>query len=159
MADRPRSTVQRQPVPGSSGRRQPDRSQSQSRSWSWSSGSSDQGSGTVLVVGVVAVLLALLAALVPVCRALVAARLAAAGADLTALAAYQASPQTTPGACDPLRLAAAEQSAAANAVLLDQCRVLADGTVLVSVRVQVDLLDRPSWSLGAAVAQARAGPG
>lgn len=108
----------------------------------------ERGSGTVLVLALV-MLVGLLLAVAALFVGVTAARhRAGAAADLSALAAAAVHP--APEAC-----ATAARVAAANAGRIGECRVSADGSVLVTVVVAVT----PRWPGGPARASARAGPG
>ena len=114
----------------------------------------ERGSGTVLTLGLVAVVLVLLAAISLLGRAQSARGAAQAAADLGALAAAQHLLDSSPSGFGPGPTAAAcgvaRQIAAANGASLTSCEVLDDGVVRVTTA-------RPG-GLGAAQATARAGP-
>ncbi|GAB2692695.1 Rv3654c family TadE-like protein [Thalassiella azotivora] len=110
----------------------------------------DTGSGTVLVVGVVAALGIVLASLVGLVSVVSARHGAQAASDLAALAAADVSTGRRPG--DPCAVAAAVSGR--NGAALAGCRV--DGA---DVHVQVEV--RPAGlagALGPARARATAGP-
>jgi secretion/DNA translocation related TadE-like protein len=110
----------------------------------------DGGAGTVLALGLVAVLASVLLLGAALGAAVLARHRAAAAADLAALAAADRSVGRASGpAC-----ATAARVAVTNDALLVGCRVAADGSVLVEVRVELP----PPWGrLGTASARARAG--
>ncbi len=113
-------------------------------------GDGDEGAGTVLVLGLVSVLCALVIAASGLGAAVVARHRAASSADLAALAAADRTLGRAPGGpCD-----AAGRVARANGGLLVGCRVDPDASV--TVRVQVGL-PGPWRRLGVAQAQSRAG--
>ena len=113
----------------------------------------DRGSGTVLMVGVVAVVFLLTVAGVAVASAVLAAHRARAAADLAALAGAVALAQGLPAssACGAAGVVAVRNGAA-----LLACGTGADGSVLVrtSTPVSFGIPGQP----GAASASARAGP-
>lgn len=110
----------------------------------------DSGVGTVLAVGIVAVLSSALLVSAALGAAVLARHRAAAAADLAALAAADRSV----GRTDGLPCAAAARVAAVNDAVLTGCRVAADGSVSVQVTVALP----PPWRrLGTTRAQARAG--
>jgi len=105
----------------------------------------DEGSGAVLAVGIVAVLLCLASLISPLYIGLLAKQRAASAADNAALAGADVAIGILPGAsCDAARLVAEAGGAA-----LDVCR--ADG-VVITVRVSMVVL-----GLGVS-ASATAGP-
>lgn len=106
-------------------------------------GAADRGAGTVLVVGVVAVLLTLTVAAGQLARATHARAVAQTAADLAALAAASAALDPTVGV-DPC--AVARRVAAAHEVALVSCAASAAGTVDVTT------------ARAGASARARAGP-
>jgi secretion/DNA translocation related TadE-like protein len=110
----------------------------------------DGGAGTVLAVGLVAVLGALVLACAALGAAVVSRHRAASAADLAALAGADRSLGRAVGQpCE-----AAASVARANATALTGCRVDADGSVTVSVQLRLP----PPWStLGPAEARSRAG--
>lgn len=110
----------------------------------------DDGSGTVLAVGLVAVLAMLVLATTTLGAAVVARHRAATAADLAALAAAD---RTTGRASGPACLAAREVAATNNAALTG-CTVDPDGSVTVTVQVS---LPGSLRRLGSASARARAG--
>lgn len=113
----------------------------------------ERGSGTVLMVAVVAVLFLLTVAGVAVASAVLAMHRARAAADLAALSGAVALAQGQPSssACGAARVVAAR-----NGAVLRDCRAGADGSVLVrtSTHVTLAIPGQPR----AAVASARAGP-
>lgn len=111
---------------------------------------SEQGSGSVLVLGVIAVLLVVGLAAAALVQAQGAMARARTGADMAALAGATALSSLTRPA-DPCQTAA--NVAAANGTVLQECVVLGQD-VTVSVVVQVRLLGVPRQ----ARAVARAGP-
>jgi secretion/DNA translocation related TadE-like protein len=113
----------------------------------------ERGSGTVVMVGVVAVLFLLTVAGVAVASAVLAMHRARAAADLAALSGAVALAQGEPSssACG-----AAAVMAARNEAALLACTIGADGSVLVRTSTQVTL-GLPGQSRAAA-ASARAGP-
>lgn len=135
----------RAPRAGQAGRR------TEARSWP-----DDRGSGTVLVVGLVAVVLVLAAALGVLVRAQSTRSAARAAADLAALAAA-GSIDVPPGVvlapgltgrtelCD-----LAGRVVERNAAVMSRCVVLPDGVVQITAR--------RSAGVGVATATARAGP-
>ena len=110
----------------------------------------DDGAGTVLALGVVAVLGALVLACAALGSAVVARHRANAAADLAALAAADRTLGRIPGAPCP----AAAAVAAADGAAVSSCTVAPDGSVTVAVSVG---LPSPLDRLGVARAQARAG--
>lgn len=113
--------------------------------------SDDAGSGTVLVVGLVAVVASLAVALALLAQATVARHRAEAAADLAALAAADVLLGRAPGdACGR-----AERVAALNGARLVACRPAGDGSVVVDAVVTPG---GAAGALGAARATARAGP-
>jgi secretion/DNA translocation related TadE-like protein len=110
----------------------------------------DAGVGTVLAVGLVAVVSCLLLAVAALGSAVAARHRAGAAADLAALAAADRSLGRSPGV--PCRAAAA--TALANRARVTACAVADDGSVTVVVSVG---LPRPWDRLGIARARARAG--
>lgn len=114
-------------------------------------GAVDRGSGTVLVLAVCAVLVVGITSTGLLAGAALARHHAQASADLAALAAADVLlGRRTGDAC-----AVAARVASANGGRLAECRVLQDGTVRVSVRVQPR---GPAAALGSARVEARAGP-
>ncbi|GAA1174073.1 Rv3654c family TadE-like protein [Nesterenkonia xinjiangensis] len=120
----------------------------------------ERGSGTVLVLAMIAALVMLIGVVHVLGTAAVAAAQAARGADLAALAGADAARGLTPG--DPCTVA--EAVAERNVTRLDSCQVTGrDGTeVFVSVSVGVPVLPaslsgehRGPWE---AARTARAGP-
>jgi secretion/DNA translocation related TadE-like protein len=93
---------------------------------------SDRGSGTVLVLGLIGLVLALTGGVAAVGVCAVARHRAEASADLAALAAAAADLPSS--ACSRARTVAT----AGGAVLVD-CRALGDGSVVVDVAVPVAL--------------------
>lgn len=110
----------------------------------------ESGSGTVLALGLVAVLASLVLVCVALGAAVVARHRAAAAADLAALAGADRSLGRVPG----VPCAAADSAARANDAQLTGCRVDGDGSVMVNVQVR---LPAPWARLGVAQAAARAG--
>jgi secretion/DNA translocation related TadE-like protein len=110
----------------------------------------DDGAGTVLALGLVAVVGCLLAACVALGSAVVARHRAAAAADLAALAAAD----RTLGRASGLPCPAAGAVATADDATVTSCAVAPDGSVTVEVAVR---LPRPWGRLGVARAEARAG--
>jgi secretion/DNA translocation related TadE-like protein len=110
----------------------------------------DRGSGTLLMLGPVAVGLLLAAAMGGYGQAVLARHRAEAAADLAALAAAALWDAGQPGACP-----AALRVAGANGGRLVACRTAADGTVRVAVAVPPH---GPATPWGPAVGNARAGP-
>lgn len=92
---------------------------------------SDRGSGSVLSIAVVGVILAIAAILVPLSLVLTARQAAAGAADAAALAAADAAVGIVPGS----PCAVADPVAAANGAEVTACRM--DG-VVVTVRVSVN---------------------
>jgi secretion/DNA translocation related TadE-like protein len=111
----------------------------------------DRGAGTVLAVGLVAVVLVLAAALAVLTQAATARHRAEAAADLAALAAADALLGRADG--DPCARAA--RTAAANGARLASCAPRAGAVVRVVVEVRPQ---GPAGALGPARAVARAGP-
>ena len=110
--------------------------------------SSDRGSGSVLVLAVCLVVLLVAMGALSVSGVVLAGHRARAAADLAALTGAARVRDGLPGeAC-----AAAGQVARANGATLDGCRVAGE---VVELRVRVAVPGR----LGAARADARAGPG
>lgn len=113
----------------------------------------EQGSGSVLALGGIALILTLLVATLTVGGAVAAAQRAATAADLAALAGAQ---QLRTGASSDSACARAHQVATANGAHLRSCSVTAGvrGEVAVVAAVPV-----PGWAsgLGPATARARAG--
>ena len=108
----------------------------------------DRGSGTVLMVGLVAVVLALFVAISLLGRAQSARGAAQTAADLAALAAAQ---QLVDGGAGPtVACGTAREVVAANGAVLTGCSLLGHGVVRVTCE--------RSGGLGAARASARAGP-
>lgn len=103
----------------------------------------EQGSGTVLVLGLVGVAVVLVVTALGVGAALAARHRAAAAADLAALAAIDSGK----------RCSGAAQVAAINGARLASCEFSADGSVAVSVLVELPGLAAD------ALGEARAGPG
>ena len=116
-------------------------------SW-WTS--RDRGSGTVLAVGVVGVVLVMTVGGLMVVSAVVAGHRAAAAADLAALAAAAAlvRGESVGSACE-----AGSAVAARNAASVTACQAGADLSVEVAVRVPATMPQ-----VGVASARARAGP-
>lgn len=121
---------------------------------SWRDGAADRGSGTVLVIGLVGVVVALTAVLGLVAAAHRGRVVAQAGADLGALAAA-GSLALPPGFVraggpdvDPCALAA--EAAARNGARVTECDARPAGDVVVRTAV--------TTPVGTAVAAARAGP-
>jgi secretion/DNA translocation related TadE-like protein len=110
----------------------------------------EEGAGTVLALGIVAVLASLLLVCAALGAAVLARHRAAGAADLAALAAADRSV----GRADGPPCLAAERAATANDAALTACRVEWDGSVSVEVSVP---LPRPWQRLGTARARARAG--
>ena len=106
----------------------------------------DRGSGTVLMVVVMALAGFLITVTLTLASAIVARHRAGAIADLSALAAASVAP--APDACERAR-----RVAAANAGRLTRCRILGDGSVLVDVELAVGGLPGPARG------SARAGQG
>jgi secretion/DNA translocation related TadE-like protein len=115
------------------------------RSGEWRSGDRQRGSGTVLMVVVVAMAGFLITVTLLLGSAIVARHRAGAIADLAALAAAGVPPG--PQACER-----ALRVVDRNAGRLTGCRILGDGSVLVKVELEVG--GRP----GPAQGSARAGP-
>ena len=111
----------------------------------------DEGAGTVLAVGLVAVLGSLVLACATLGAAVVSRHRAASAADLAALAGADRAMGRAAG--EPCQAAASV--ARVNATELTSCRVGADGSVTVSVQVS---LPSPWTTLGPAEARSRAGP-
>ncbi|MDP9219170.1 MAG: flp pilus-assembly TadE/G-like family protein [Actinomycetota bacterium] len=112
---------------------------------------SDEGAGTVLAVGLVAMLGSLVLACAALGAAVVSRHRAASAADLAALAGSDRALGRATG--EPCQAAASV--ARANATQLTSCRVDADGSVTVSVQVRLP----PPWTtFGPAEARSRAGP-
>jgi secretion/DNA translocation related TadE-like protein len=114
-------------------------------------GRSDRGSGTVLVVGAVAVLLTLTVASLTVVSAVVAGHRAQSAADLAALAAASALGR---GAGEAPACATAAVLARRNGGTLAECTTGANSDVELVVRLAPTMP-----GLGRATARARAGPG
>ena len=108
----------------------------------------DQGSGTVLIVGVIAVVLSVLGGGLALVSAVHASMRARTAADMAALAAESALLQ---GGRDPC--AAAARVASAGGATLRMCTPSGD-TMTVGVTVKTGATQR----LGAATARSRAGP-
>ncbi len=124
-------------------------------------GSADEGSGSVLVLGLVAVLLVGALGTATVGRAAAARHRAASAADLAALAAAGAAWDVgvvAAGSCSGPVLEAATSTAARNGAVVDSCDVGADGDARVAVSVEVGEVGGPLAGLGPARASARAGP-
>ncbi|MEP6630778.1 MAG: Rv3654c family TadE-like protein [Lapillicoccus sp.] len=114
-------------------------------------GRRDRGSGTLLVVGAVGVVLALVVGALGVVSAVVASHRAQSAADLAALAAAGALVRgEAPGAA----CAVAGRIAARGGGSIASCRTGDDLTVEVLVRVVATVPQ-----VGAATARSRAGPG
>jgi secretion/DNA translocation related TadE-like protein len=111
----------------------------------------DEGAGTVLAVGVVALLGTLILAGSALGAAVVSRHQAASAADLAALAGADRALGRAAG--EPCQAAA--NVARANSTELTACRVDADGSVTVTVQVR---LPSPWTTLGQAQARSRAGP-
>ncbi len=110
----------------------------------------ERGAGTVLCLGLVALLATLLLAVAALGAAVLARHRAAAAADLAALAAADRTSGRSPGAPCP----AAASVAGRNGASLTSCVVAADGSVTVRVACGLP----PPWRrLGTAIAVARAG--
>lgn len=112
----------------------------------WVAGrSSERGSGTVLAVGTVAVLLLLLGVVHLVSVSAASAAQAARAADLSALAGADVARGLAPG--DPCTVA--EEVAARNGATLEACAVDGASGTEVTVETSVDALSRtglrPSW--------------
>ncbi len=125
--------------------RRPDRSRPSTRA-----GWGDEGAGTVLALGLVALLAVLVLAVAGVGTAVVARHRAAAAADLAALAGADRTAGRAPGAPCPAAAVVARRNGAA----LVSCVVAGDGSV--SVRATCGL-PGPWRRLGVAAAVARAG--
>ncbi|MCZ2401796.1 flp pilus-assembly TadE/G-like family protein [Paenarthrobacter sp. Z7-10] len=110
----------------------------------------ERGSGTVLAVGVICVLLSMLAALLLITQAAVAASRAATAADLAALAGADAARDLISG--EPCTVAASV--VAQHRAALVSCIVGGHERDIVDISTRVDL--PPPW--GAAKGHARAGP-
>jgi secretion/DNA translocation related TadE-like protein len=111
----------------------------------------EEGAGTVLAVGLVAVLGTLILACAALGAAVASRHRAASAADLAALAGADRAVGRAMG--EPCQAAA--NVARANAAQLTACRVDADGSVTVTVQVR---LPSPWTTLGPAQARSRAGP-
>jgi secretion/DNA translocation related TadE-like protein len=110
----------------------------------------DEGAGTVLALGLVALLASLVLACVALGAVVVARHRAASAADLAALAGADRTLGRAAGA----PCSAARTVARVNGGVLSKCSVTADGTVSVVVQVRLP----PPWDrLGTAQARARAG--
>ena len=110
----------------------------------------DDGAGTVLALGLVAVLGAVVLACAALGSAVVARHRAGAAADLAALAAADRTAGRAAGPPCP----AAAAVAAVDGAAVSSCTVAPDGSVTVAVSVRLP----PPWNrLGVARAQARAG--
>ncbi|WP_298459186.1 Rv3654c family TadE-like protein [uncultured Cellulomonas sp.] len=109
----------------------------------------ERGSGTVLVLGLVAVALVLLVGVAALAGAERARSAAQSAADLAALAA--AARLADPGGTGAAACAVAREVAGRNGARLTGCRPGADGAVVVSTA-------RSAGSPGTATARARAGP-
>lgn len=116
----------------------------------------EAGSGTVLVIGLVAVVIVLAGGLALVATAYLARSRAQTGADLAALAAAGALAAPRDVRVAPEAQAAADpcgrarEAATRNAVVLTGCSVRPDGVVAVRVRAE--------HPVGTAEARAEAGP-
>ena len=111
----------------------------------------ERGSGTVLVLGLCAVVMVMLGVVALLGQAVHARHRAAVSADLAALAAAD----VVLGRASGEPCARAAQVARAHAAALTSCAVAADRTVTVSVAVAPR---GAAASLGDATATARAGP-
>ncbi len=115
------------------------------------------GSGTLLVVGLVAGLAFCLVVVLSVASVATESSRAAGAADLAALAAADAARGLTPG--EPCAVAA--RTAARNGARLGQCRRSGTGGVLVDIWTSIPLGPGLSWlaPLGVeATGRSRAGP-
>jgi secretion/DNA translocation related TadE-like protein len=110
---------------------------------------SERGLGTILVLTVVALLLAVLGGVLALGQTLIARHRAASAADLAALAAADRALEGSAAAC-----AAAAAIAAEHAAAITRCRL--DGEI-VEVTAAV-VLPSALRALGPAMARARAGP-
>ena len=116
----------------------------------------DRGSGSVLVLALVAVLAVGALATAAVGRAAAARHVAASAADLSALAAAAAAwPVAAPGRCTGAVRERAASVATANGARLTACTMVDGSDVVVEVQVPVPGL---LGGLGPARAAARAGP-
>ena len=116
-----------------------------------SAGSREEGSGTVLALGIVAVLLIMTVTVAGLIGVVSANRRASSAADLSALAAADAYRGLAPG--DPCKVA--EEWAAKNGARLEAC-TFPDRPETVEVTVAVPV-SGPMSTLGPARARARAG--
>lgn len=116
-------------------------------------GPRERGSGTVLAVASLGVLLLCLVGGLTVTAAVQAAHTARAAADLAALAAAAAVQQGSPG---PAACLQAGQLAASNGAVLVSCSADAAGRVSIEVGAAV-ASPLPALALGSARARARAG--
>jgi secretion/DNA translocation related TadE-like protein len=110
----------------------------------------EDGAGTILALGLVALLGCLVLACVALGSAVEARHRAAAAADLSALAAADRSLGRAAGAPCPAAVAVAQADGAS----VTSCEAAPDGSVTVVVSVR---LPRPWDRLGVARARARAG--
>ena len=117
-------------------------------------GRHERGSGTVLAVGLIGVLLTCLVGGLAVASAVHASQRARAAADLAALAGAAAFQR---GLSEGTACHAALRLAAANGAVLRECRVADDLSVTVQVAVPVGHR-LPGTLGGPARAEARAGP-
>jgi secretion/DNA translocation related TadE-like protein len=113
-------------------------------------GEREDGAGTVLALGLVALVVALVLAVAGVGEAVVARHRAAGAADLAALAGADRSSGRAPGLPCP----AAAETARRNGASLVSCVVASDGSVTVRASCR---LPRPWRRMGVASAVARAG--
>lgn len=121
-------------------------------------GSADEGSGSVLVLGLVAVLVVGALGTATLGRAAAARHRAASAADLAALAASGAAWDVgvaAAGSCPGPVLDLATTTAARNGARLESCSVGSGASARVGVAVEVGGL---AAGLGPARASARAGP-
>ena len=116
-----------------------------------SAGSREEGSGTVLALGIVAVLLIMTVTVAGLIGVVSASRRASSAADLSALAAADAYRGLAPG--DPCEVA--EEWAVKNGARLEAC-IFPDRPETVEVTVAVPV-SGPMSVLGPARARARAG--
>jgi len=117
--------------------------------WRASPVTRESGSGTVLVLTVIALLLAVLGAALALGQTLVARHRAASAADLAALAAADRALEGSVAACD-----AASAVASAHEAQLIGCRLDGDIVEIVAAVALPTALTR----FGPVTAQARAGP-
>jgi secretion/DNA translocation related TadE-like protein len=121
----------------------------------------DRGSGTVLVLGLIGVVVVLIGVVTTVGTVVVARHRAESAADLAALAAAGAtSTGTVAAGVDDVSSTGCSRAAAvafAAGALLTSCSRLADGSVVVQVGVVIGA--RPASPGGALIARARARAG